>query len=64
MTKSQRAQLARHMRRFADAVEEKAFQGTIPAGESIAAAEAYDAIDVELDRARMALVNFVERISK
>jgi hypothetical protein len=61
MSPSERNQFNRIVRRFARAVENKAFQGTIPAGESEFAAQCYDAIDVELDRARAQLVRFVEK---
>lgn len=64
MTPSQRNMMNRHLRRYADAVDQKAFQGTIPAGESEFAAACWDAIDVELERARSALVRFMERLCK
>jgi hypothetical protein len=62
VTPSQRNMMNRHLRRYANAVENKAFQGTIPYGESIAAAKAYDEIDIELERARSALIRFMERL--
>lgn len=64
MTPSQRNMMNRHLRRYADAIEGKAFQGAIPAGESEYAAQCYDAIDIELDAARSALVRFMERLCK
>lgn len=64
MTPSQRNMMNRHLRRYANAVDNKAFQGTIPYGESEAAAEAWDAIDIELERAHGALVRFMEGLCK
>jgi len=55
------AALQRAINRFARACEDKAFQGTIPVGESEEAAEAYDAVDRELNKARACLERLVER---
>lgn len=64
MTPSQRNRMNHYLRRYAAAIEDKAFQGTIPAGESEAAAEAYARIDHELEHSRAALVRFMERLCR
>lgn len=63
LTKRQRAQIKRALTRFENAVHDKAFQGTIPYGESDDAAEAYEAIDVELERSRELLMNLIDKYS-
>ncbi len=60
-TKRQRAALTRAINRFERAVEDKAFQGTIPYGESDEAAAAYEAIDVEYERSRQLLDAMIDR---
>ncbi|WP_372732950.1 hypothetical protein [Novosphingobium sp.] len=60
-TKGQRAALARAINRFERAVDDKAFQGTIPAGESDEAAAAYEAIDFEYERSRQLLDAMIDR---
>lgn len=55
------AVITRTINRFRAACEEKAFQGTIPAGESEYAARCYDAIDEELERAEAALRKLISR---
>jgi hypothetical protein len=53
--------LQKVIRRYAEACNEKAFQGTIPRGESDEAFEAYEAGDVELKQARFLLEKCIER---
>lgn len=64
MTPSQRNLMNHYLRRYANAIESKVFQGTIPVRESTYAAQCYEAIDVELQAARAALVRFMERLCK
>lgn len=61
MTPRQRAAIRRAMTRLEDAAQDKAFQGTIPAGESDYAFAVYEAVDVELERARECMLNLIER---
>lgn len=53
--------LDRVLNRFAAACDDKAFQGTIPRYESEASMAAWDAIDLELERSRAAVVRLFAR---
>lgn len=61
ITKGQRAALTRAINRFERAVDDKAFQGTIPRYESGEAAAAYEAIDIEYARSRQLLDAMIDR---
>lgn len=60
MTSGQRAAMKRAINRFAAAVEEKAFDGTIPWDCEAAEAE-HDRIDQEFARSREFLEKLIER---
>jgi hypothetical protein len=61
LSKSRRAAIRRAITRYGEASQEYAFRGTIPAGESDAAAAAYEAIEHEHDRSRERLEALIER---
>lgn len=61
MTGNQKAALTRAINRFERAVDDKAFQGTIPRYESCETQSAWDAIDDEYRMARGALMACFDR---
>ena len=61
LTPQRKTVITRTINRFREACESKAFQGTIPAGESYAAAMAYQAVDDELEAAEIALRRLLEK---
>lgn len=61
MTKQERRYFLKLVRRFENAVREDDFKGTIPVGESEYAAACYAYIEDEYERARAALIAFVEK---
>lgn len=63
MNKTQRAHITRAINRFEAAVEEYAFRGTIPAGESEEADNAVAEIEWEYTHSRRLLENLIERYS-
>jgi len=56
--------IERALKRYTNAVFEKAFQGTIPRFESEEAEAAWEAIDVELERSKAALFRAIEHYAK
>lgn len=56
--------IERALKRYTNAVFEKAFQGTIPRFESEEAEAAWEAIDIELERSKAALFRAIEHYAK